>query len=368
MFKEKSMADLGMVSENIEVIKSARSTAKRKVSRKINFLKKILRYDDGKFAADIDGDTVKDRMADVEASYECFQDLNDRVKAFREKKDDAEAEAADISQETTYENVVSDEYDAAVILHSKYKNAVKAMEEAKARSETLSAKLFTLQAEVNALKSVYDGEYSVAKTVVESTDDGVRKTANLVKIDLDKAIKEYTMKMEEYKSALGLSEEESKFKPAEDYTTIVSEAKQMILKLDSVAVSFTASSAPVTDSVKVDRKNIVKLEKMSCPKFTGSPRDFAQWKREFEALVNVPGRTDVEIGGNLLHAVPQKHQRLINHLDLANHKKMMDVLSLEFGRSRLVVDDIVSQIEKIKPITTDKAFLEFVEKMKDKRR
>ena len=131
------------------------------------------------------------------------------------------------------------------------------------------------------------------------------------------------------------------------------------------AVSHTPSPAPATDrdAIRVDRNNIVKLEKMSCPKFTGSPRDFAQWKREFEALVMVPGRSDIEIGGNLLHAIPQKHQRLINHLQLANHKEMMEVLALEFGRSRLVVDDIVGQIEKMKPITTDKAFLEFVEKM-----
>ena len=104
------------------------------------------------------------------------------------------------------------------------------------------------------------------------------------------------------------------------------------------------------------RVSIVKLEMMSCPKFTGSPSDF-------DVLIMALGRSDIKIRGNLLHAIPQKHQRLINHLELANHKEMMEVLALEFGRSRLVVDDIVSQIEKRKPITTDKAFLEFVEKM-----
>ena len=55
----------------------------------------------------------------------------------------------------------------------------------------------------------------------------------------------------------------------------------------------------------------------------------------------VLGRSDIEIRGNLLHAIPQKHQRLINHLQLANQMEMMEILALEFGHSRLVVDDIV---------------------------
>jgi hypothetical protein len=39
------------------------------------------------------------------------------------------------------------------------------------------------------------------------------------------------------------------------------------------------------------------------------------------------------------------------------------VLMAKFGSSRLVIDDIVSQMEKMKTITTDKGFVEFVEKL-----
>ena len=141
------------MSEDIEVIKGARSTAKGKVTKKINYLKKILRCDkDGKFiTAELDEDSVQETMAELRASYECFQDLDDRVLTFMEKQD----KAADISLETSYENGVTDEYTAAVTLHFKYKNAVKAMEEAK-----------VLSAKVDMLKLVYDGKYSAAKTVV----------------------------------------------------------------------------------------------------------------------------------------------------------------------------------------------------------
>ena len=108
---------------------------------------------------------------------------------------------------------------------------------------------------------------------------------------------------------------------------------------------------------------MVKLQKITCPKFSGNPRDFGQFKRDFSHMVSVPGRSDVEIGANLKEAIPEKHKHLIHHLDTTKHKEMMDVLDNKFGSSRLVIDDIVVQIEKMKPVTTDKGFIEFVEKL-----
>ena len=42
--------------------------------KKIYLLKKILRYDDGKFVtAEIDEDSVQEFMTELESSYECFR-------------------------------------------------------------------------------------------------------------------------------------------------------------------------------------------------------------------------------------------------------------------------------------------------------
>ena len=41
----------------------------------------------------------------------------------------------------------------------------------------------------------------------------------------------------------------------------------------------------------------------------------------------------------------------------------MNVLERKFGTKMLVVQDIISQVEKMKPVTTDKMFIEFVEKL-----
>ena len=74
------------------------------------------------------------------------------------------------------------------------------------------------------------------------------------------------------------------------------------------------------------KSSLVKLQKLSCPKFSGSPRDFGHFKRDFMELVKVPGRADIEIGSNLKNAVPEKYLHLISHLSTSDHEGMMDVL------------------------------------------
>ena len=48
-------------------------------------------------------------------------------------------------------------------------------------------------------------------------------------------------------------------------------------------------------------------------------------------------------------------------MDTSNHEEMMQVLDDKFGPSCLVVQDIVNQVEKMKLVTTDKGFIEFVQ-------
>ena len=62
----------GKVSEDKDVIKSARSAAKGRVTKQINILKKILCCDEeGKFVtADISGDIVQGMMTDIRAKHD----------------------------------------------------------------------------------------------------------------------------------------------------------------------------------------------------------------------------------------------------------------------------------------------------------
>ena len=118
-----------------------------------------------------------------------------------------------------------------------------------------------------------------------------------------------------------------------------------------------------SSSSRAAENSIVKLQKLKCPKFSGVPRDFGQFKRDFDQIVNVPGRSDVEVGFNLKDAIPEKFQHLVSHLDKSNHVEMMTILEKKFGTKNLVVQDIIGQLEKMKIVTTDKMFIEFVEKL-----
>ena len=50
-------------------------------------------------------------------------------------------------------------------------------------------------------------------------------------------------------------------------------------------------------------------------------------------------------------------------MKLDRNGRMMEILMDKFGQSCLVVEDVVNQIEKMKPVTTNKGFIEFVEKL-----
>ena len=106
----------------------------------------------------------------------------------------------------------------------------------------------------------------------------------------------------------------------------------MVVKLEAIAIEQPMprpASVPLP-STNVDRSHtgagVVKLQKISCPKFSGIPRDFAQFKRDFNRLVAVPGRPDVEIGFNLRESIPARHSHLVQHLDTSQHAEMMDIL------------------------------------------
>ena len=107
----------------------------------------------------------------------------------------------------------------------------------------------------------------------------------------------------------------------------------------------------------------IKFDKLQCLKFSGSPRDFATFKRNFETMV-VPNRDLTETGMYLKQAVPKRFEHLIANVDLNEWHKMMSILQGKFGRTYLIVESVVSDIDKIKPITgekADKIFVEFVE-------
>ena len=90
-----------IVSNDPEVIKIGRKTAKGKVTSKVNYLKNLL--DDENL---IDCNEINKRLLDIEDNLEIFQQLQESYMDNRSQLTDKQAEAKLIQQEDKYQNEV----------------------------------------------------------------------------------------------------------------------------------------------------------------------------------------------------------------------------------------------------------------------
>ena len=102
---------------------------------------------------------------------------------------------------------------------------------------------------------------------------------------------------------------------------------------------------------------------MEAPGFSGACREFAAWKRDFNSIVNVTGRPAVEIGATLKSCIPKKYHYLFEGLSFEEHDEMMSRVENKFGKVRVIVDEVVGEIRKMKPVVDSKGFVSFAEKL-----
>ena len=334
----------GLKSVDAEVIKNSRGVAKGKVTKYARALTEALILEGDKFAfQEIDDERVELARAGLETSYDEFQDLHERYKQFKPASVPT-TEALVSEFEVNYFAEASTKVSTVLRTHSRYKKA---------------KKLNLLENDIASLSETLQGKKSAAAKIVASESaDEKNKAARAVRNELSSCLKEYKAKVKEFSNMkIESQESEEKFSKILNHrSSITTEVEELCMELEVIAVS--SGTVPVTSRSDT---SVVKLQKLNCPKFSGTPREFGQFKRDFEQIVSVPGRSDVEIGSNLRDAIPEKHRHLISHLDRSNHAEMMNVLERKFGTKMLVVQDIISQVEKMKPVTTDKMFIEFVD-------
>ena len=131
-----------------------------------------------------------------------------------------------------------------------------------------------------------------------------------------------------------------------------------IIAAQKISTDKNKSASQVLSSTFREHPTVcpIKINKPDPIKFSGQPRDFATFKRDFEAII-VPHRSAADIGLYMKQAIPSKDLHLITNVDVENHAEMMRILSAEFGTTRQIVDSVVSEI------SSDKMFLEYVEKL-----
>ena len=122
-----------------------------------------------------------------------------------------------------------------------------------------------------------------------------------------------------------------------------------------------------SSSVSAGSSPGLKLKKIEVRQFSGQRREYAASKRDFKEIV-LTGRPDAEIGAILKSSIPYKYLYLFDNLSLSEHSKMMEVLDAKFGKPKLIVDETVAEMERIKPIQNDQEFISFVQKIDKIRR
>ena len=135
------------------------------------------------------------------------------------------------------------------------------------------------------------------------------------------------------------------------YESQFKEKKPDILAGGSPSMGVSASASPG-----------LKLKKIEVRQFSGQRREYAAWKRDFKEIV-LTGRPDAEIGAILKSSIPCEYLYLFDNLSLSEHSKMMEVLDAKFGKPKLIVDETVAEMERIKPIQNDQGFISFVQKI-----
>ena len=262
-----------LVSTDPEVIKIGRKTAKGKVTSKVNYLKNLL--DDENL---IDRDEINKRLLDIENNLEIFQQLQESYIENRSQIADEQAEAKLIQQEDKYQNEVIQK---VISIKSTCKKRLVKMDSTVKSAEFEAAKTKLSNVKKDAVK------------VITTSDRDIKKSAQLVHRNLEHSFEFVNNKYVELKTTSKVTATDKEFITKERDLV-----RELQFKLEAIFLTepeaelkpqLSDVAGPISDpSAKLSYA--VKLQKMSCPSFSGSPRDFAQFKRNFNALVNVPGR------------------------------------------------------------------------------
>ena len=132
-----------------------------------------------------------------------------------------------------------------------------------------------------------EGKAHATQAITDSPDESQKRSARAAKSELKAALEAYSAKVGEYDAAIIALEAcpDRLLIEETQYYGICKITEDLIIKLEAIAVEAASSrAAPVAAA----DAGVVKLQKITCPKFSSVPRDFAQFKRDFNPLVAVP--------------------------------------------------------------------------------
>ena len=304
--------DEGLASTDVAKVRAARGAAKGQVTKNIRNLRDELVVEDSKFLFDeIDEKMVQEVYQKLDTAYNQFQDLHEKLLELRVKEADANAEKEALLKENTYFDNIAKDFTEIEMSYVKYKKALavsideknesikikKKAEDKKAEDSAKEMKIALLADVIETSKKKLDAIKKSARSVVESTDEDVRSTADIMKKELTEAFSSYESKVVEYKAAkinLGNYQGEEKYSTDVDYTLDALEIDEItglkaklsvvVRKTQGSSESITKNSSNENQSSNQSTYKFVKFKKISPPRFSGKYRDFPKFKRDFVKL------------------------------------------------------------------------------------
>ena len=347
-----------------EDLSKKRAAAKGKLTRAINRLTPSLK----KLGADA-------QMCEVEVHegiktfvelYNNFKAAHEAVYRFVENEKDEKIREENLAKEEEYFHEVRSNCCAIEKGYSQFKNLLQSYPEQVHQYESVLAN-YNISLET-AQKMVGDRDTkSFEELMADPEVQGLntQDAATDLTIKLEKLVNGYRA-IKTFLVLNGKSDQEIQEITKYDHNTLqvshsttfrglfrISEVRKK-LNVQSTVVSRNAPAGLVNEEAPI------KLEKAKPITWNGKERDFATFKREFEAIV-VPRRHPSQVAVYLKEAIPEKHKHLLNNHNLDDYQGMMKTLSEKFGTSRQVIMSIVAELGKLSIATSDRQFVTFVE-------
>ena len=370
-----------LASDDADFIKQVRSSYKGKLTRCINTINRVLVYtgvDKNTFDhVNIDHEEVLDLVNNLKEAKSAVDELHTRFEVKRVHSE-GQIEEKLIETDNQYIDEVDTSFRACLRLVNSYKIQQKAKDDIKSNQSKIAQEASQFPVKLQLFKEKradYEACFAAANKVIVSDNMSIQRTAAHHKSVLET---EFNKMRDLGKSLAELAPNAKNVDPSDvelfscskeilGYRQAVADLERVSkevdlndkLELAKVAKPPTVA-APSVGPVSSEKSNILKL-KVTAPSFSGKCRDFAVFKRDFESIVAVDQRSDVEIGALLKDGVPQKYRYLLDKVALSNHKEMMEILVSKFGRARIIVDECTAEIRNMKVITNDREFIDFVE-------
>ena len=370
-------------SNEPDVVKHARGKIKVQVTIGLKKLEALLTKVDDRFnhnqISELEVTKYEKRLKE---HFELFDSLHQRYCFLRPVNDDDAIEMNEQEVDLQYFEEVENKYNILANLYVDYSNSLAKFKEEQKKMAKLQSDLAAMANKEPSLRKKFEFDLVAYNACINSalaklnrfTDE--QKKAN---IDLDfPADRIYSevkdkfqlidssyrdlneamiSKGDEAKSTLNFSLELESLKVNDLLTDLLS-AENCIKNAKS------KSGSPISDTVTSSKSepSAVKVSKIDSIKFSGEPRDFSDFCKEFKSVI-VPHRSKAEIGIYLRQAVPVQHRHLLDNIELDDWELMMDALKEKFGTSKLVTGNVLADLRKIKVVTSDKGFVDFVEKV-----